>query len=99
MLHGCCPDALILCHDPGRKEVRGYGTPIPALHDLVRLYEDAARPVFPSRVAAVALNTYGMSERAASDAVDSARRDTGLVATDVIRWGPETLLAALEELL
>jgi uncharacterized NAD-dependent epimerase/dehydratase family protein len=99
MLHGCCPDGLVLCHDPGRKEIRGFATPIPALPDLIRIYEQAAAPVFPTRVVAIALNTYSMSEEAAAEAVRAARAETGVNTTDVIRWGPESLYKALEDFL
>ena len=99
MLHGCCPDGLILCHEPGREKIEGYGTPIPALPDLVRVYEDAAAPVFPSKVVAIALNTYCLSEQAAVEAVRATQADTGIIATDVIRWGPEALCGALEGVL
>jgi uncharacterized NAD-dependent epimerase/dehydratase family protein len=99
LLHGCCPDGLILCHEPGRKELRGYGTRIPALPDLIGIYEQAAALVFPSKVAAIALNTYDMSELAAREAVRAAQAETGLYAGDVLRWGCEGLCEALEGLL
>jgi uncharacterized NAD-dependent epimerase/dehydratase family protein len=99
LLHGSCPDALILCHDPGREEVEGYGVRIPPLEGLVRLYEEAAAPVFPSRVAAVALNTYALREGDARRAVAAAAEQTGLYATDVVRWGAEGLCTELEGLL
>jgi uncharacterized NAD-dependent epimerase/dehydratase family protein len=99
LLHGCCPDGLILCHEPGREKIEGYGTPIPALPDLVRIYEEAAAPVFPSKVVAIALNTYCLSEQAAAEAVRVAQAETGIATVDVVRWGPEALCGALEGVL
>jgi uncharacterized NAD-dependent epimerase/dehydratase family protein len=99
MLHGCCPDGLILCHHPGREEIMGFGTRIPALPDLIRIYEEAAAPVFPTRVVAIALNTYEMPEETALEAVEAVQAETGVITTDVVRWGPETLSRALEDFL
>jgi uncharacterized NAD-dependent epimerase/dehydratase family protein len=97
MLHGCCPEGLILCHEPGREEIEGYGTAIPSLPDLVGIYEAAAAPVFPSRVAAIALNTYRLSEEDAREAVRAAQAESGIICTDVVRWGSEALCEALED--
>jgi uncharacterized NAD-dependent epimerase/dehydratase family protein len=96
MLHGSCPDGLVMCHDPCRNEIEGYDLKIPPLSYLVGLYEEAAAPVFETRVLAVALNTYALTEAAARDAVKSAADETGLFTTDVIRWGPGDLAEALE---
>jgi uncharacterized NAD-dependent epimerase/dehydratase family protein len=96
ILHGCCPDGLILCHEPGREQIDGYGVSIPPLHDLVRLYEETAAPVHAARVLAIALNTYALSEDEARDAVRAAGEETGLYTTDVVRWGAEGLCKSLE---
>jgi uncharacterized NAD-dependent epimerase/dehydratase family protein len=99
MLHGSCADGLILCHDPGRAEIEGYGVTIPPLSDLILLYERAAAPVFPSKVVAIALNTYALTEEAAREAVEAAGDETGLFVTDVVRWGSGGLAEALEGIL
>ena len=99
MLHGSCPDGLILCHEPGREEIEGYGKVIPPLSQLIHLYEEAAAPVFASKVVAVALNTYQLSEEKAREAARAVSAETGLHATDVIRWGPEDLCEIVEGLL
>jgi uncharacterized NAD-dependent epimerase/dehydratase family protein len=96
MLHGSCADGLILCHEPGREEIKGYGTAIPPLPSLIRLYEEAAAPVFASKVLAIALNTYHLSEEKAEEARRAAEAETGLVATDVVRSGPEALRGVVE---
>lgn len=99
MLHGSCADGLILCHDPTRKTIMGYDLEIPSLAQLVRLYEEAAAPVFPSKVLAIALNTRALSEEEAGKAVRAAEAETGLAAADVIRWGPGALCESLEGLI
>ncbi len=98
IMHGCCPDGMILCHDSGRSEIPGFGVGIPPLSELVSLHEMMAAPVFPSRVIGIALITHGLSEAEARDRVAEAERQTQLPATDVIRWGCERLLPALRSM-
>ncbi len=100
LLHGSCPRAMILCHQSSRKYVGDYGgrpvwQEIPPLNELVRIYERAAEPVQPSRVIGVALNTYDLSDDEAQRAVDDAARDTGLPATDPVRFDAAPLLDAI----
>ncbi len=97
IIHGCCPDGMILCHDSGRSEIPGFGVAIPSLGELVRMHEMITAPVLPSRVIAIALNTHGLSEAQASGRVAEAEAETGLPATDVIRWGSDKLVRALRE--
>ncbi|HET6204938.1 MAG TPA: DUF1611 domain-containing protein [Planctomycetota bacterium] len=96
LLHGALPHALVLCHKPPRKSIRNYPeVPLPPLRKVVELYERAAAWVRPARVVAVSLATYDLSEREARAAVARARRDTGLPATDPVRFGVEPILDAV----
>ena len=53
LLHGCLPDALVLCHKAGTTFIDDYPeTPILPLPELVALYEGAigwVRPAASSR--------------------------------------------------
>ena len=49
----------------------------------------------PARVAAIALNTSDLDEEAGRAAVADAERETGLVADDVVRFGPDRVLDAV----
>ncbi len=100
LMHGSCPRGMILCHQSSRAMIGDYGgrepwVPIPPLSELVRIYEDAARPVEPSKVIGIALNTYDLPEAAARAAVAAARRETGLPATDPVRFDPAPLVEAV----
>jgi uncharacterized NAD-dependent epimerase/dehydratase family protein len=100
LLHGSCPRALLLCHQSSRTMIGDYGgrepwVPIPPLNELVRLYEEAARPVQPTKVIGVALNTYDLPEAAAREAVAAAQRKTGLPAADPVRFDPTPLVEAV----
>jgi uncharacterized NAD-dependent epimerase/dehydratase family protein len=99
LMHGCYADAMILCHQPGKDEIEGYGISIPPLNGLKEIYEKACKPVFPSRVVAVALNTYELDEDAAAAAVAQAESEMGLPATDVVRFGCDRILEAIKEML
>jgi len=100
LLHGSAPAAMILCHQASRRLVGEYyrGTAwveIPPLADVVRVYEQAAGWIAPSRVIGVALNTYDLGEREAAAAVERAAQQTGLPATDPVRFGAGPLVEAV----
>jgi uncharacterized NAD-dependent epimerase/dehydratase family protein len=99
LLHGSCPDGLILCHQSSREYIGDYREAawlrIPPLSEYIRLYESIASAVHPSRVIGISLNTYDLSERAARQACEAATRETGLPATDPVRFDPAPLLDAV----
>jgi uncharacterized NAD-dependent epimerase/dehydratase family protein len=99
LLHGSAPDLLVLVHKAGATAVRNYpDLPIPPLAELVSAYEGVARRVRPARVAAIALNTADLaSDEEAREAIGEAEAETGLVADDVVRFGPERVLDAVLE--
>src|SRR5438552_2472557 len=100
LLHGCCPDALILCHQATRDYIGDYDgrapwVKIPTLPDLVEIYERAAAPVHPTKVIGICLNTFDMSEAQAREAVARAAEATGLPATDPVRFASAPLVDAI----
>ena len=97
LLHGSAPDLLVLVHKAGATALRNYpDLPIPPLPELIAAYERAAAPVRPARVAAVALNTADLSsDDEAQTAIAAAEAVTGLVADDVVRFGPDRVLDAV----
>jgi uncharacterized NAD-dependent epimerase/dehydratase family protein len=99
LLHGSAPDLLVLVHKAGATAIRNYpDLPIPPLPELISAYEGMARRVRPARVAAIALNTADLgSDEDAREAVAAAQAETGLVADDVVRFGPDRVLDAVLE--
>jgi uncharacterized NAD-dependent epimerase/dehydratase family protein len=100
LLHGACPASLILCHEASRKLIGQYHgkaawLEIPPLAEMVRIHEDAARWVHPSKVVGIALNTYDLGAAAARDAVRRAEDETGLPATDPVRFDRAPLVDAV----
>jgi uncharacterized NAD-dependent epimerase/dehydratase family protein len=91
LLHGSCPDALILCHQVTRTHIGDYHgrepwVKIPSYTELIDIYERAAHPVHPTKVIGICLNTYDMTEAAAREACERAGDETGLPATDPVRF-------------
>ena len=101
LLHGSCPDALILCHQATRQYIGDYREAawlrIPPLGEYVRLYETIGAAVHPTRVIGVSLNTYDLSDVEARRACDQAQRETGLPATDPVRFDPAPLVNAIAD--
>ena len=100
LLHGSCPDAMILCHQSSREWIGDYSgrepwVRIPPLAELVKIHERTAEPVHPSKVIGICLNTFDLDEAAARAAVDRASQDTGLPATDPVRFDPAPLVDAI----
>lgn len=99
LLHGSCPDGLILCHQPTRDYIGDYREEawvrIPPLSHYVRMYELMGSAVHPTRVIGVSLNTYDMDQADARRACEAAHRETGLPATDPVRFDPSPLVEAV----
>ena len=100
LLHGSCPDALILCHQATRDYIgdyhgRGPWVRIPPLPEMIEIYERAAAPVRPTKVIGICLNTFDMTEDAAKEAVRRAAAETGLPVTDPVRFDSGPLVDAI----
>ena len=96
LIHGSAPHLFVLCHMAGETEVEGYpGHPLLSLPELVDLHERISLPARKAKVAAVALNTRLLNEDDARAAIAAAEAETGLVADDPVRFGPERLLEAI----
>lgn len=99
LLHGACPDAMILCHQPTRQYLGDYReaswVKIPPLSEYVRMYESVGSMVHPTRVIGIALNTFDMDDPSARAACEAASRETGLPATDPVRFDPAPLIDAI----
>ncbi|MEO6055683.1 MAG: DUF1611 domain-containing protein [Gemmatimonadales bacterium] len=99
LLHGSCPDALILCHQCTREYIGDYRQAawlrMPPLTEYVRLYETLGSVVHPTEVIGISLNTHEMTEDEARRACEAAARETGLPATDPVRFDPGPLVDAV----
>ena len=101
LLHGSCPDGLILCHQSTRDYIGDYRPAawlkIPPLKEYIRLYETIGSAVHPTKVIGISLNTYDMTDEAARRACEAATRETGLPATDPVRFDAAPLVEAVRQ--
>jgi uncharacterized NAD-dependent epimerase/dehydratase family protein len=95
LLYGCAPDALLLCHRPNTRHIDGFPHAIPSLKTLVAAHEDILSHVKPARVAAIALDTSSLDDRAAAAAIALVERETRLPAGDPVRGDGLKLWQAL----
>lgn len=97
LLHGSLPHALILCTQPSRTTITNNPwIKIPPLTDIIALHDALTKPLRHAPVVAVCLNTYDLPERAALDAIARASDETGLPATDPVRFDPEPIVQAID---
>ncbi|MEM7072217.1 MAG: N-acetyltransferase DgcN [Pseudomonadota bacterium] len=97
LLHGAQPDALVLCHEPGRAHMRGLpGRALPDLQHCAALNIEHARLVNPDcRMVGVAINSTGLGEQEARDQLSRLEDQMQLPATDPVRFGADRLLDRL----
>jgi uncharacterized NAD-dependent epimerase/dehydratase family protein len=94
LLHGSCPDCLILCAADPHEEVFA-GVPRPSPAHVARLYEEVAALVKPAPVVAVSVNTSGLEEAEAREFVAKVAGETGLPAADPFRASAVPILEAV----
>ncbi|MEM1436361.1 MAG: DUF1611 domain-containing protein [Pseudomonadota bacterium] len=87
LLHGAQPDALVLCHAAGRRELDDLpGFPIPPLADCAALILAHARLTNPqAQLAAVSLNTSDLDPEAAERELERAAQALGVPAFDPLK--------------
>ena len=97
LLHGAQAEAIVLCHDPARTEMRGIpGRRLPELSDCIELNLQLASLTSPQVYAAgVCLNTASLDEGDARTLCRRIEETLGLPATDPYRFGVEPILAEL----
>uniref|UniRef100_UPI000A9C093C NAD-dependent epimerase/dehydratase family protein n=1 Tax=Stenotrophomonas pictorum TaxID=86184 RepID=UPI000A9C093C len=97
LLHGSQPDGLILCHDPQRTHLVSWPDyAVPELAVARDLYLQAARLTNPgARLVGVSLNTFGMDEAVAQQALAQAERALEVPAFDPMRSPLQRAVAAI----
>ncbi|HEX6535900.1 MAG TPA: DUF1611 domain-containing protein [Gemmatimonadaceae bacterium] len=97
LIHGSLPHAMVMCAQPSREHVNNNPwVKIPPLPEFIRMHEMLLAHLRPAPVIAVSLNTYDLSERAARQAIERASEETGLPATDPVRFDPAPIAEAIE---
>ena len=99
LIRGSQPTGSILVHRVGQKTIVNCpDVPIPPLPEVIAAYESLTRVggAFPAApVKAIALNTFGLEEKEAREAIAATAKETGLPCTDAVRYGADVLLDAI----
>ena len=99
LLHGTMPHGLILCYEMGRKAVYGMpDVPLPPLRKVIDFYETAANIMHPCRVIGLAVNGIKFSDAEVAAECVRVEDEFQLPACDVIRHGPDKLVAAVRKM-
>ncbi|MGQ0660500.1 N-acetyltransferase DgcN [Sphingosinicella sp.] len=94
LLHGAQPEALVLCHEPGRAHMRGIpGRPLPDLVDCLERNLEAARLNSPEvRAVGICLNTSAMDPETAPRFCAVVEAQMELPCTDPVRFGADSVI-------
>ena len=97
LLHGAQPEAIVLCHRPGRDHMRGLpGRALPDLADCLDRNLEAARLTSPDvRAVGICLNTSEMEADEARRLCDRTADRLGLPTTDPMAFGVEVIIDEL----
>jgi len=103
LIHGATPHAMVMVHKPGLinhdwDHVDAREFPIAKLPEFIRLHEQVAGLVAPSKVVGIALNTMLYEDEAeARRVVEAIGKETGLPTADPVRFGADQLWAAIRD--
>lgn len=94
LLHGSQPDALVMCHEPTRRNMRGLpDCPLPDLERCLQANLAAARLTNPAvKAVGVALNTSRLSGQDALAACREISDRLGLPCQDPVTMGVESIV-------
>lgn len=97
LLHGAQPEALVMCHEPGRPHLRALpGYPVPSIAECLERNLELARLTSPDvRAVGICLNTSGMQRDAAVRLCAETEAEHGLPCTDPIALGVDPILDRL----
>src|SRR5207237_10141747 len=89
LIHGAQPDALVMCHEPTRRHMRGLPTyQLPDLALCIERNVEAAQLTNPAaRCVGVSINSAAMDAGAARDYLRRTGDEPGLPCVDAVRTG------------
>lgn len=97
LLHGAQPEAIVMCHDPSRPEMRGLpGRLLPGLAECIEANLRIGQLTSPKiRAVGICLNTVAMGADAAQALCERTADSIGLPCTDPMRFGVEAVIDRL----
>jgi uncharacterized NAD-dependent epimerase/dehydratase family protein len=97
LIHGAQPDALVMCHEPTRRHMRGLpGYKLPDLALCIERNVEAAQLTNPAaRCVGISVNTAAMEAAAARDYLRRTEDELGLPCVDPVRSGVDAIVDGL----
>lgn len=95
MMYGVMPDCMVFAHNVDRGRLKRLDMPVRPLPELIGLHQTLMAPFKASPVVGLALITNSLDDAAARAAIASVSKETGLPATDVVRYGCGPILEAV----
>src|SRR5262249_9077516 len=97
LIHGAQPDALVMCHEPTRKHMRGLPHyPLPDLKLCIQPNVEAAQPTNPAvRRVGLSTNPAALETAAARDHLRETEDRLGLPCVDPVRSGVRAIVDRL----
>jgi uncharacterized NAD-dependent epimerase/dehydratase family protein len=97
LLHGAQPDAVVVCHEPTRKTMRGVPHPLPTIGDVIQRTVLEGRLTNPAiRCIGIAINTEHLDAEAASTLLDRTAVEYRLPTVDPMRTGVAAIVDELQ---
>lgn len=98
LLHGSQPDAIVVCHEAGRRELDGWpGFAVPTIAQCVRANVLAGRLTSPDiRVAGICVNTSTLPESDRRKYLERLAAETGLPCVDPIADGCDAIVTNIK---
>jgi len=97
LIHGTAPDAMVFCHVPSRKKLRYTDIDIPDYKTMIRMHEEIASIVNKTKIVGISLNCFDLTDQQAMSAIKFAEDQTGLPATDPVKFGSEKIIKAVTD--
>lgn len=97
LMHGCAPDAMILCHNASRKYLKNFDIPIPSMNRLIEVYETAMGFIKPAKILGISLNCSGLDDESTRRIIEETEEMTQLPTVEPLKTGVDRLLNNLRE--
>ena len=97
LIHGSQPDAFVVCHEPGRKTMRGVDYPLPSLENVISEVTKVGQLTNPRTTCiGLSINASKMSDPRARSYLDRLAREFRIPAVDPMRFGCEEIVDQIE---
>lgn len=97
LLHGSQPDAIIVCHEPGRTNMRGVRAPLPTIRQVIDLSMECGKLTNPTiRCLGISVVTHRLPEVEAREYIANVAAEFDLPVTDPIRFGVDNIVDRLQ---